>query len=199
MFRINRLIFAILLSAQCLCHANNSFNSFDFEKIKKQLFSKESLANVSESKFLSDDQLDGYNEMECLQELMAIGQSLQKLDFWAIKRKLNRNSIASHRSSVTNSVFFLYFENSFGFLGKIAVGYFIRKFIWIWCVQSMLSFRTWWTTLPDTILSGKNYIRCKRSVTNEWENEGWFARWKWWCCAPCYVKQVNIGFKNLLT
>lgn len=196
MFRINRLIFAIWLSAQCLCHANNSFNSFDFEKIKNQLFSHESLGIVSESKYRSDDQLDGYNETECMQELMAIGQSLVKLDFWAIKRKFNRNFIASFTAnSVTNSI--LCFENSFGFLGKIAVGYFIRKFIWIWCVQSMLSFRTWWTTLLDTILSGKDYIHWNRSVTKGCANKSWFARRKWWCCATCCGRQVNIGLNTL--
>lgn len=89
MFQTNRLIFCVWLSTQCLCLANNNFNSFDFEKIKYQLFSSESHRSFSESKLPSDDQLDRYNETECMQELMTIGKSLQKLDFWALKRKFN--------------------------------------------------------------------------------------------------------------
>lgn len=89
MFHISRLIFFILLSTQFLCHASNNFNSLDFEKIKNQFFSPENVRNFSESKLRSDDELDRYNMMECMQELMKIGKSLQKLDFWAIKRKFN--------------------------------------------------------------------------------------------------------------
>lgn len=82
MFQINRLIFCVWLSVQCLCHANKTFSSIDFERIKDLLFANEGLGDVSGQKLGSDDR---YNATECGKELIAIGKSLQNPDFWAIQ------------------------------------------------------------------------------------------------------------------
>lgn len=105
MFQINRLIFCVwLLSAQCLCNANITFSSIDFERIKDRLFSNEGLGNVSGQRLSSDD---GYNASECRKELIAIGNSLQNPDFWAIQSEFNCKLRKSRSFKEKKNVFLL--------------------------------------------------------------------------------------------
>lgn len=95
---MKQLIFSILLWSLCMCQTtsnlifNNSFNSLNFERIKNELFANENRRNFSEPDFKLVDRNFRYDEVQCEKELVAIADSLQSSDFWALKRKLNWKS-----------------------------------------------------------------------------------------------------------
>lgn len=199
---MKQLIFFILLWSRCLCKTSsniilfddNNFNSLDLERIKNKLFSNENRLNFFGSHSKSVEKNFRYDEAKCEIELSAIGASLQSADFWAIKRKLNWKS-SKNTISGTNVIIFEN-ENSFGFLGESTFGYFVGKCIWIWCVQSMLSFRTWRTTLRNPILSWKIYLRFEQHFNQECgRHTNWFIGWHWtWYCSARYITAVNNDY-----
>lgn len=90
------LYFLVYLLTHRQCHAksqlnNISFYSFDFEQIKNQFFFDEDFQSLIQNHY-DDDEVNSksnYDDNKCVIEMIAIKESLQNFERWALERKFS--------------------------------------------------------------------------------------------------------------